>query len=246
MNIEITLEDLLKNGSHFGHNKKRWNPKMGKFIYGEKNSTHILDLRKSLPLLENSIKFAFESAKQNKKFLFVSTKKQHSDIVKNIAEETNNFYVNFRWLGGMLTNWNTVKKSINTLKEYESILLSEENLFTKKELGDIEKKKIRLDKTLGGILEMKNTPDVIFIIDTNKEHIAVLEAKKLGIPIIAIIDTNCDPDPIDYPIPANDDGVKSVQFILDNFSKVIKLSSEKIETPSENDNFQKESEEKNV
>ena len=146
----------------------------------------------------------------------------------------------------MLTNWNTVKKSINTLKEYETILSSEENLFTKKELGDIEKKKIRLDKTLGGIIEMKNTPDVIFIIDTNKEHIAVLEAKKLGIPIIAIIDTNCDPDPIDYPIPANDDGVKSVQFILDNFSKVIKLSSEKIETPSENDSSQKESEEKNV
>jgi small subunit ribosomal protein S2 len=199
-----------------------------------------------LPLLENSIKFAFESAKQNKKFLFVSTKKQHTDIVKTIAEETNNFYVNFRWLGGMLTNWNTVKKSINTLKEYESILSSEENLFTKKELGDIEKKKIRLDKTLGGILEMKNTPDVIFIIDTNKEHIAVLEAKKLGIPIIAIIDTNCDPDPIDYPIPANDDGVKSVQFILDNFSKVIKLSSEKIETTSENESSQNESEEKNV
>ena len=246
MNIEITLEDLLKNGSHFGHNKKRWNPKMSKFIYGEKNGTHILDLRKSLPLLENSIKFAFESAKQNKKFLFVSTKKQHSDIVKTIAEETNNFYVNFRWLGGMLTNWNTVKKSINTLKEYESILLSEENLFTKKELGDIEKKKIRLDKTLGGILEMKNIPDVIFIIDTNKEHIAVLEAKKLGIPIIAIIDTNCDPDPIDYPIPANDDGVKSVQFILDNFSKVIKLSSEKIETPSEKESTENESVEKNV
>ena len=146
----------------------------------------------------------------------------------------------------MLTNWNTVKKSINTLKEYESTLSSEENLFTKKELGDIEKKKIRLDKTLGGILEMKNTPDVIFIIDTNKEHIAVLEAKKLGIPIIAIIDTNCDPDPIDYPIPANDDGVKSVQFILDNFSKVIKLSSEKIETPSEKESTENESVEKNV
>jgi small subunit ribosomal protein S2 len=226
MNIEISLEDLLKNGSHFGHNKKRWNPKMGKFIYGEKNGTHIIDLRKSLPLLENSIKFAFESSKQKKKFLFVSTKKQHSEIVKNIAEETGNFYVNFRWLGGMLTNWNTVKKSINTLNEYETILSSEESVFTKKELGDFEKKKIRLEKTLGGIIDMKSTPDVIFIIDTNKEHIAVLEAKKLGIPIIGIIDTNCDPDLIDYPIPANDDGVKSVQFILDNFSKVIKLPKE--------------------
>ena len=235
MNIEISLEDLLKNGSHFGHNKKRWNPKMGKFIYGEKNGTHIIDLRKSLPLLENSIKFAFESAKQNKKFLFVSTKKQHSEIVKNIAEETGNFYVNYRWLGGMLTNWNTVKKSINTIIEYENILSSEDNVFTKKELGDFEKKKIRLEKTLGGIMNMKNTPDVIFVIDTNKEHIAVLEAKKLGIPIIGIVDTNCDPDLIDYPIPANDDGVKSVQFILDNFSKVIKLPKENTSVPDETD-----------
>ncbi|MDB9777026.1 30S ribosomal protein S2 [Alphaproteobacteria bacterium] len=233
MNIEISLEDLLKNGSHFGHSKKRWNPKMGRFIYGEKNGTHIIDLRKSLPLLENSIKFAFESAKQNKKFLFVSTKKQHSDLVKNIAEDTGNFYVNFRWLGGMLTNWNTVKKSINTIIEYETILSSEESVFTKKELGDFEKKKIRLEKTLGGIMNMKNTPDVIFIIDTNKEHIAVLEAKKLGIPIIGIIDTNCDPDHIDYPIPANDDGVKSVQFILDNFAKAIKLPKENTSVPNE-------------
>jgi small subunit ribosomal protein S2 len=241
MDIEITLEDLLKNGSHFGHNKKRWNPKMDKFIYGEKNGTHIIDLRKSLPLLESSIKFAHESAKQNKKFLFISTKKQHSELVKNIADETNNFYVNFRWLGGMLTNWNTVKKSISTLKEYESILSSEESLFTKKELGDIEKKKIRLDKTLGGIMEMTNIPDVVFIIDTNKEHIAVLEAKKLNIPVIAIIDTNCDPDPIDYPIPANDDGVKSVQFILDNFSKAIKTNnSDQVSTAEKKVNIEDE------
>ena len=221
MNIEISLEDLLKNGSHFGHNKKRWNPKMDKFIYGEKNGTHILDLRKTLPLIEKALKFAHESSRNKKKFLFVSTKKQHSEIIENIAKETNNYYVNFRWLGGMITNWNTVKNSINTLNNYENILNSEDTVFTKKELSDIEKKKIRLDRTLGGIVEMKTTPDVIFIIDTNREHIAVLEAKKLGIPIIGIVDTNCDPDMIDYPIPANDDGVKSVQFILDNFKKVI-------------------------
>jgi small subunit ribosomal protein S2 len=225
MNIEISLEELLKNGSHFGHNKKRWNPKMEKFIYGEKNGTHILDLRKSLPLIENALKFALESAKNKKKFLFVSTKKQHSELVENIAMETGNFYVNFRWLGGMITNWNTVKNSINTLNSYESILSSEETVFTKKELSDIEKKKVRLEKTLGGIVEMKSTPDVLFIIDTNREHIAVLEAKKLGIPIIGIVDTNCDPDLIDYPIPANDDGVKSVQFILDNFQKVLSVST---------------------
>jgi len=225
MNIEISLEELLKNGSHFGHNKKRWNPKMEKFIYGEKNGTHILDLRKSLPLIENALKFAFESAKNKKKFLFVSTKKQHSELVENIAKETGNFYVNFRWLGGMITNWNTVKNSINTLNSYESILSSEDTVFTKKELSDIEKKKARLEKTLGGIVEMKSTPDVLFIIDTNREHIAVLEAKKLGIPIIGIVDTNCDPDLIDYPIPANDDGVKSVQFILDNFQKVLSVST---------------------
>ena len=225
MNIEISLEELLKNGSHFGHNKKRWNPKMEKFIYGEKNGTHILDLRKSLPLIENALKFALESAKNKKKFLFVSTKKQHSELVENIAKETGNFYVNFRWLGGMITNWNTVKNSINTLNSYESILSSEDTVFTKKELSDIEKKKARLEKTLGGIVEMKSTPDVLFIIDTNREHIAVLEAKKLGIPIIGIVDTNCDPDLIDYPIPANDDGVKSVQFILDNFQKVLSVSA---------------------
>tara|TARA_X000001036_G_C20490768_1_gene729690 strand:+ start:38 stop:760 length:723 start_codon:yes stop_codon:yes gene_type:complete len=240
MNIEISLEDLLKNGSHFGHNKKRWNPKMDQYIYGEKNGTHIIDLRKSLPLIENSIKFAHESAKQKKKFLFVSTKKQHSELVKNIAEETNNFYVNFRWLGGMLTNWNTVKRSIKTLKEYELTLSSDESLFTKKELIDIEKKKQRLEKTLGGIVDMSNIPDVIFIIDTNKEHIAVLEANKLGIPIIGIIDTNCDPDLIDYPIPANDDGVKSVQFLLDNFIKAIKISEVNKEQTKDED-IEKES-----
>ena len=225
MNLEISLEELLKNGSHFGHNKKRWNPKMEKFIYGEKNGTHILDLRKSLPLIENALKFALESAKNKKKFLFVSTKKQHSELVQDIAKETGNFYVNFRWLGGMITNWNTVKNSINTLKSYENILSSEETVFTKKELSDIEKKKTRLEKTLGGIVQMKTTPDVLFIIDTNREHIAVLEAKKLNIPIIGIVDTNCDPDLIDYPIPANDDGVKSVQFILDNFKKVLSISA---------------------
>ena len=120
MNIEISLDDLLKNGSHFGHNKKRWNPKMGKYIYGEKNGTHILDLRKSLPLIESALKFAHESSKNKKKFLFVSTKKQHSEIVENIAKETGNYFVNFRWLGGMITNWNTVKNSINTLNNYES------------------------------------------------------------------------------------------------------------------------------
>ena len=220
MNIEISLDYHLKNGSHFGHNKKRWNPKMDSFIYGEKNGTHIIDLRKTLPLIESALKFAYESSKNKKKFLFVSTKKQHSEIVENIAKETNNYFVNFRWLGGMITNWNTVKNSINTLKNYENILNSDDTVFTKRIIR-YRKKKIRLDKTLGGIIEMKSTPDVIFIIDTNREHIAVLEAKKLGIPIIGIVDTNCDPDLIDYPIPANDDGVKSVQFILDNFKKVL-------------------------
>ena len=172
-------------------------------------------------MIENALKFALECSKNKKKFLFVSTKKQHGEIVENIAKETGNYYVNFRWLGGMITNWNTVKNSINTLNNYENILNSDDTVFTKKELSDIEKKKIRLEKTLGGIVEMKSTPDVLFIIDTNREHIAVLEAKKLGIPIIGIVDTNCDPDLIDYPIPANDDGVKSVQFILDSFKKVL-------------------------
>ena len=210
---------------------------MEKYIYGEKNGTHILDLRKSLPLIENALKFAYDSSNNKKKFLFVSTKKQHSEIVESIAKETNNYFVNFRWLGGMITNWNTVKNSINTLNNYEKILNSDETVFTKKELSDIEKKKIRLEKTLGGIVDMKTIPDVIFIIDTNREHIAVLEAKKLGIPIIGIVDTNCDPDIIDYPIPANDDGVKSVQFLLENFKKVLVINEEttSMETTGKNE-----------
>ena len=228
MNLEISLEELLKNGSHFGHNKKRWNPKMEKFIYGEKNGTHIIDLRKSLPLIEKALKFALESSKNKKKFLFVSTKKQHGEIVENIAKETDNYYVNFRWLGGMITNWNTVKNSINTLNNYENILRSEETVFTKKELSDIEKKKNRLEKTLGGIVDMKVTPDVLFIIDTNREHIAVLEAKKLGIPIIGIVDTNSDPDEISYPIPGNDDSRRSINLYCSLIKETINASENQI------------------
>ena len=164
-----------------------------------------------------------ESLKNLKAEMTLSLTQFDDEGVKEYIEKQNikNYFVNFRWLGGMITNWNTVKNSINTLNNYESILNSDDTVFTKKELSDIEKKKLRLEKTLGGIVEMKSTPDIIFIIDTNREHIAVLEAKKLGIPIIGIVDTNCDPDLIDYPIPANDDGVKSVQFILDNFKKVL-------------------------
>jgi len=221
MNLEISLEDLLKNGSHFGHNKKRWNPKMEKFIYGEKNGTHILDLRKSLPLIENALKFALECSKNKKRFLFVSTKKQHGEIVENIAKETGNYFVNFRWLGGMITNWNTVKNSINTLNNYENILNSDETVFTKKELSDIEKKKIRLEKTLGGIVEMNSTPDVLFIIDTNVESIAVKEAIKLNIPIVAILDSNSDPTGINHPIPGNDDARRSIDLYCELLKETI-------------------------
>ena len=242
MNLEISLEDLLKNGSHFGHNKKRWNPKMEKFIYGEKNGTHILDLRKSLPLIENALKFALECSKNKKKFLFVSTKKQHGEIVENIAKETGNYFVNFRWLGGMITNWNTVKNSINTLNNYENILNSDETVFTKKELSDIEKKKIRLEKTLGGIVEMKSTPDVLFIIDTNREHIAVLEAKKLGIPIIAILDSNSNPDGIDFPIPGNDDARRAIDLYCNLIKETINAA--KKSAPKEDKKVDLKSEEK--
>ena len=230
---EITIQQLLEAGVHLGHKTLRWNPKMKKYIFGEKNSIHIIDLTQTVDFLKNALVQVHKVIAGGGKLLVVSTKKQASEQVSDLAKETGQYYVNFRWLGGMITNWNTVKNSISTLNNYENILRSEETVFTKKELSDIEKKKNRLDKTLGGIVEMRATPDILFIIDTNREHIAVLEAKKLGIPIIGIVDTNCDPDLIDYPIPANDDGVKSVQFILDSFKKVLTNNTDETQSKEE-------------
>ncbi|WP_168456292.1 30S ribosomal protein S2 [Wolbachia endosymbiont of Ctenocephalides felis wCfeJ] len=211
---EVTIRDLAGSGVHFGHKISRWNAKMAPYIYGvhQENRIHIIDLRKTLPLLQVAMKALCDVASQGGRILFVGTKFQAMDIVASEAVRCGQYYVNYRWLGGMLTNWGTVSSSIKTLIQYEKVLSDENSALTKKELGNIEKKRQNLDKVLGGIREMGAVPDILFVIDTNKEHIAVKEAKKLGIPIVAVLDTNSDPDDITYPIPGNDDSRKSIEL----------------------------------
>ena len=238
MNLpSVTIKDLLEAGVHLGHKTFRWNPKMKPFIFGEKNSVHIIDLSQTLELLNKALLELHRCASSNGKILFVSTKKQASELVANVAEETNNFYVNHRWLGGMLTNWNTINKSIKRLKKIEEDLKLEDTGFTKKELIKMSMEKEKLDRSLGGISNMKKLPDMIFIIDTNIESLAVLEAKKLNIPIVAVVDSNSNPEFIDFPIPGNDDARRSIDLYCDLALKTIqdaqsKMSVDKDQEPN--------------
>tara|TARA_A100001011_G_scaffold395007_1_gene488804 strand:+ start:34253 stop:35113 length:861 start_codon:yes stop_codon:yes gene_type:complete len=222
MNLpEVTVKDLLEAGVHLGHKTFRWNPKMKKYIFGEKNSIHIIDLSKTLELLKNALVELHKSVSSGGKVLFVSTKKQASELIADVAKETDNYYVNFRWLGGMLTNWNTISKSIKRLKNLKKNLLEEDSGFTKKELIKMNLEKEKLERSLGGISEMKKLPNIIFVIDTNIESLAILEAKKLNIPIIGILDSNSDPDNINFPIPGNDDARRSINLYCDLIKKTI-------------------------
>ena len=238
MNLpSVTIKDLLEAGVHLGHKTFRWNPKMKPFIFGEKNSVHIIDLSQTLELLNKALLELHRCASSNGKILFVSTKKQASELVANVAKETNNFYVNHRWLGGMLTNWNTINKSIKRLKRIEEDLKLEDTGFTKKELIKMSMEKEKLDRSLGGIANMKKLPDMIFIIDTNIESLAVLEAKKLNIPIVAVVDSNSNPEFIDFPIPGNDDARRSIDLYCDLALKTIqdaqsKMSVDKDQEPN--------------
>lgn len=238
MNLpSVTIKDLLEAGVHLGHKTFRWNPKMKPFIFGEKNSVHIIDLSQTLELLNKALLELHRCASSNGKILFVSTKKQASELVANVAKETNNFYVNHRWLGGMLTNWNTINKSIKRLKKIEEDLKLENTGFTKKELIKMSMEKEKLDRSLGGISNMKKLPDMIFIIDTNIESLAVLEAKKLNIPIVAVVDSNSNPEFIDFPIPGNDDARRSIDLYCDLALKTIqdaqsKMSVDKDQEPN--------------
>ncbi|WCR54172.1 MAG: 30S ribosomal protein S2 [Wolbachia endosymbiont of Ctenocephalides orientis wCori] len=211
---EVTVRDLADSGVHFGHKTRRWNAKMAPYIYGihQENRIHIIDLQKTLLLLKTAMRALYDTAYQGGRILFVGTKFQAHDIIANEAIRCSQYYVNHRWLGGTLTNWGTISSSIKMLIQYEKTLSDEDTTLTKKELGKIDQKKQKLDKALGGIREMGAIPDLLFIIDTNKEHIAVKEAKKLGIPVVAILDTNSDPDNITYPIPGNDDSRKSIEL----------------------------------
>ena len=239
----VTIQQLLEAGVHLGHKTLRWNPKMKKYIFGEKNSIHIIDLTQTVDFLKNALVKVHNVISSGGKLLIVSTKKQASEQVSELAKDTGQFYVNYRWLGGMLTNWNTIQNSIKRLKKLED-QLSKENLgFTKKEILKFSKEKEKLQRSLGGIAEMKKTPDLIFIIDTNIESLAVAEAKKLSIPIIGILDTNSDPTGIDFPIPGNDDARRSINLYCDLLKNTIK-DAEKFITSSE-DKEKNTKEEKN-
>ena len=212
----FTMRQLLEAGVHFGHHTRRWNPKMAPYIFGKRNNIHIINLEKTVPMLHEALEAVHSIAKNGGKFLFVGTKRSASDLIAQAAINCGQYYVNHRWLGGMLTNWETVSKSIKKLKDLEDRISSGEiNNLTKKERLNIERQKEKLDLTLGGIKNMNGIPDALFIIDTNKEAIAVLEANNLNIPVIAICDTNTNPSGVDYPIPGNDDALRAISLYCD-------------------------------
>ena len=208
----ITIQQLLDAGVHLGHKTLRWNPKMKKYIFGKRDSIHIIDLTQTLELTKLALEKIYETVSNNGKLLFISTKKQASESIANLAKETDQYFVNYRWLGGMLTNWGTISNSIKKLQKINNDLVSDNRGFTKKELLKMSTQRDKLERSLGGISEMKKIPDLIFVIDTNYESLAIKEGIKLGIPIIAILDTNSNPDGIDYPIPGNDDARRSIDL----------------------------------
>jgi len=211
----VTMRQLLESGVHFGHQTRRWNPKMKRFIFTERNGIYIVDLQQSLSYIDRAYDFVKETVAHGGTILFVGTKKQAQEPVAEQAARVGMPYVNQRWLGGMLTNFATVNKRLQRLKELELIDFDDVagSAYTKKELLIMRREKDKLAKTLGGIRDMARTPSAVWIVDTNKEHLAVDEARKLGIPIVAILDTNCDPDVVDYPIPGNDDAIRAVQLL---------------------------------
>ncbi|KEG16668.1 30S ribosomal protein S2 [Bartonella bacilliformis] len=216
---DFTMRQLLEAGVHFGHQTQRWNPKMARYIYGQRNNVHIIDLSQTVPLLYQALKLVSDTVARGGRVLFVGTKRQASDIIADAASRSAQYHVNARWLGGMLTNWKTISNSIHRLRKLDKILAAEARGFTKKERLNLERDREKLNRALGGIKDMGSIPDLMFVIDTNKENIAIQEAKRLGIPVVAIIDTNCDPDGIDYPIPGNDDASRAISLYCDLFAR---------------------------
>ena len=224
----LTIKQLLEAGVHLGHKTSRWNPKMNPFIFGSKNSIHIIDLVQTLEMTDRALQEIHKCIASGGKMLIVSTKKQAADTVTTLAKETSQFYVNHRWLGGMLTNWDTISNSIKRYKKLSADLEKENTGFTKKEILKMGVQRDKLERSLGGIADMKKTPDMIFIIDTNVESLAVREASKLNIPIVAIIDTNSDPTGIDFPIPGNDDARRAINLYCDLVKQTILDAQNKI------------------
>jgi len=212
---DFSMRQLLEAGAHFGHQSHRWNPKMQQFIFGTRNNIHIIDLAQSVPMLHRALQAVSDTVANGGRVLFVGTKRQAADLISDAAKRSAQYYVNSRWLGGMLTNWKTISGSIQRLKKVDELLAGGAQGLTKKERLMLSREKEKLDKALGGIREMGGTPDMIFVIDTNKEQLAIQEAQRLGIPVAAIIDTNCDPDGITFPIPGNDDAGRAIALYCD-------------------------------
>ncbi|UUP15801.1 30S ribosomal protein S2 [Nitratireductor thuwali] len=216
---DFSMRQLLEAGVHFGHQTHRWNPKMAPYIFGARNNIHIIDLSQTVPLLHQALKAVSDTVAKGGRVLFVGTKRQASDIVADAAKRSAQYYVNSRWLGGMLTNWKTISNSIQRLRKLDELLQGDASGFTKKERLNLERERDKLERALGGIRDMGSTPDMMFVIDTNKEAIAVQEARRLGIPVIAISDSNCDPEVVDFPIPGNDDASRAISLYCDLFAR---------------------------
>jgi len=215
----ITMKELLEAGVHFGHQTKRWNPKMKEYIFGERNGIYIIDLQKTLKMFKEASKFVADTAAEGKIVLFVGTKRQAQDAIAEEAQRCGMFYINQRWLGGLLTNWVTVQKSVKRLKELDEMATDGRyELLPKKEVIKLERERKHLQANLAGIKNMNRLPDIIFVIDSNKEQIAVREARKLGIPVVAVVDTNCDPTEVDYVIPGNDDALRAIRLFASKIS----------------------------
>ncbi|MFM8552190.1 MAG: 30S ribosomal protein S2 [Nitrospiraceae bacterium] len=211
----IAIKELLEAGVHFGHQTNRWNPKMKRYIFGERNGIYIIDLQQTVQRFEAAYAFVRDTVANGESVLFVGTKRQAVDILEEEATRAGMFFVNKRWLGGMLTNFQTIRKSIEKLKKFESAMTDGTHLrLTKKEIGQMEKERVKLEKYLSGIKNMNSLPGCVFVLDTRIEHIAIMEANRLGVPVIAIIDTNCNPDGIDFPIPGNDDALRSIKLVV--------------------------------
>ena len=216
---DFSLRQLLEAGVHFGHQTQRWNPRMAEFIYGERNGIHIMDLTQTVPMLDAALKVVRDTVAKGGRVLFVGTKRQAAKPVAEAAEKCAQFYMNHRWLGGTLTNWKTVSQSINRLKEIDERMASGAEGLTKKERLGLDREQAKLQASLGGIREMGGLPDLLFVIDVNKEDLAILEAKKLGIPVVAVVDSNCSPKGVDYIIPGNDDAARAISLYCDLVSR---------------------------
>ena len=240
--ISVTIQDLFDAGSHFGHPSRRWNPKMTKYIFTKRNGSHIIDLSKTLEKLEDALTFMEETISKGGKCLFVGTKKHAQSIIQSNAERSGSFYINQRWLGGLMTNFKTIEKRLDRLVELEESFAKGEVISqTKRESQKLDAERGRLNKFFSGIKEMNGLPTILFVVDIHREQIAVAEAKKLGIPVVGMVDTNSNPDEIDYPIPANDDGLRSIQIITDLVTESI-ISGQEINRKRQEDQLAEEAE----